>query len=352
MRLVRRRFLQLAPVVLAAPLVSRLARAQAYPSRPVRVIVTTGPGGQGDTTARLIAQKLSENLGQSFYVENVVGGGGNIAHGVAARAAPDGHTILAAGGAFVANPSLYAKIPYDPHKDFAPITLVCSSTHVLAVHPSVPAHSVGELVAVARANPGTLSYASAGRGTPAHLAGELFKLAFAADITHVPFNGGGPGVTAAVGGHVPITVSALPTALPHAKAGSVAGARADERQAVLASARRADHGGGHRAAARSRHPDRPARAGRHAEGDHRSAAIARSPRSSRCRSSGSASWRSASSRSPARPMSSPTGSRRKSRSGRKSSATRISACSDTEEFPETVVPAQVGTHDAAERVAG
>jgi tripartite-type tricarboxylate transporter receptor subunit TctC len=221
MRLVRRLFLQLAPVALAAPFVSRLARAQSYPSRPVRVIVTTGPGGQGDTTARLIAQKLSENLGQSFYVENVVGGGGNIAHGVAARATPDGHTILAAGGAFVANPSLYAKIPYDPHKDFAPITLVCSSTHVLAVHPSVPAHSVGELVAVARVNPGTLSYASAGRGTPAHLAGELFKLAFATDITHVPFNGGGPGVTAAVGGHVPITVSALPTALPHAKAGTL-----------------------------------------------------------------------------------------------------------------------------------
>ena len=231
MRLVRRRFLQLAPVALAAPLVSRLARAQIYPSRPVRVIVTTGPGGQGDTTARLIAQKLSENLGQSFYVENVVGGGGNIAHGVAARAAPDGHTILAAGGAFVASPSLSAKIPYDPHKDFAPITLVCSSTHVLAVHPSVPAHSVGELVAVARANPGTLSYASAGRGTPAHLAGELFKLAFAADITHVPFNGGGPGVTAAVGGHVPITVSALPTALPHAKAGTL-------RALALMSARR------------------------------------------------------------------------------------------------------------------
>ena len=231
MTLVRRQFMHLASGALAAPFISRPAPAQAYPSRPVRVIVTTGPGGQGDTTARLIAQKLSENLGQSFYVENVVGGGGNIAHGVAARAAPDGHTILAAGGAFVANPSLYAKIPYDPHKDFAPITLVCSSTHVLAVHPSVPAHSVGDLVAAARANPGTLSYASAGRGTPAHLAGELFKLAFAADITHVPFNGGGPGVTAAVGGHVPITVSALPTALPHAKAGTL-------RALALMSARR------------------------------------------------------------------------------------------------------------------
>src|SRR5712691_173291 len=221
MRFTRRQMLRLAGAAIAAPFAERSAQAQAYPARPVRVIVTTGPGGQGDTTARLIAQKLSENLGQPFYVENVVGGGGNIAHGTAARATPDGHTILAAGGAFVANPSLYAKIPYDPYKDFAPITLVCSSTHVLAVHPSVPAHSVGELVAAARANPGKLSYASAGRGTPAHLAGELFKLAFAVDVTHVPFNGGGPGVTAAVGGHVPIAVSALPTALPHAKAGTL-----------------------------------------------------------------------------------------------------------------------------------
>ena len=221
MSFTRRQILRLAEAAIATPLIARSARAQSYPSRPVRLIVTTGPGGQGDTTARLIAQKLSENLGQSFYVENIAGGGGNIAHGVAVRAAPDGHTILAAGGAFVANPSLYAKIPYDPYKDFAPITLVCSSTHVLAVHPSVPAHSVGELVAAARANPGKLSYASAGRGTPAHLAGELFKLAFATDITHVPFSGGGPGVTAAVGGHVPITVSALPTALPHAKSGAL-----------------------------------------------------------------------------------------------------------------------------------
>jgi tripartite-type tricarboxylate transporter receptor subunit TctC len=152
--LARRRCLQLAGAALAAPLLSRLARAQGYPARPVRVIVTTGPGGQGDTTARLIAQKLTESLGQQFYVENIPGAGGNIAHGTAARAQPDGHTILAAGGSFVANPSLFARIPYDPYKDFAPITLVCSSPHVLAVHPSVPANSVKELVALAQANPG------------------------------------------------------------------------------------------------------------------------------------------------------------------------------------------------------
>ena len=120
------------------------------------------------------------------------GGGGNIAMAATARAAPDGYTILAATSNIVTNISLYPKISYDPYKDFEPISLMCSSPHVLVVHPSVPAKSVNELVALAKADPGKFSYASAGRGTPAHLAGELFKLAFAVDITHVPFNGGGP----------------------------------------------------------------------------------------------------------------------------------------------------------------
>ena len=168
------------------------APAQAYPTRPVRVIVTTGPGGQGDTTARLVAAKLTESLGQSFYIENMPGGGGNIAMAATARAAPDGYTILAATSNIVTNISLYPKISYDPYKDFEPISLMCSSPHVLVVHPSIPAKSVNELVALAKASPGKYSYASAGRGTPAHLAGELFKLAFGVDITHVPFNGGGP----------------------------------------------------------------------------------------------------------------------------------------------------------------
>ena len=129
------------------------------------------------------------------------------------------------------NPSLYAKIPYDPQKDFAPVTLVCSSPHVLAVHPSVPAHNVAELAALARSEPGKYGYASAGAGTPAHLAGELFKLALAIDLTHVPFKGGGPGIAATVAGHVPIAISALPTALPFAKAGAV-------RSLAVMSARR------------------------------------------------------------------------------------------------------------------
>ena len=188
MSLLRRQLLQLAAGVVASPAVSLLAHAQAYPSRSVRVIVPVGPGGQNDTIVRLVAQKLSENLGQSYYVENQGGGSGNIGMGAAARAPADGYTIVAAGGNFVINPSLYAKIPYHPVADFTPVTMLCSSPHVLAVHPSVPAVSVKELVALAQADPGKLSYASAGRGTPAHLAGELFRLAFGVDVTHVPFS--------------------------------------------------------------------------------------------------------------------------------------------------------------------
>lgn len=219
----------------AAPLVglqAGRAHAQDYPTRPVRVIVTTGPGGQGDITARLVAAKLTESLGQSFYIENMPGGGGNIAMTAAARATPDGTTILAATSNIVTNISLYPKIPYDPYKDFEPISLMCSSPHVLVVHPSVPAKSVNELVALAKADPGKYSYASAGRGTPAHLAGELFKLAFAVDITHVPFNGGGPASQSTLGGHVPIAVSALPTAVTYIRGGQF-------RALALFSSRRA-----------------------------------------------------------------------------------------------------------------
>lgn len=220
MALIRRRLLQLAGAWAAlAPAGS--AYAQAYPSRPVRVIVTTGPGGQGDTTARLVAQKLTEALGQSFYVENMGGAGGNLAMRAAARAAPDGYTVLAATSNLVTNPSLYPNPPYDPEKDLAPVTLMATSPHVLVVHPSLPARTANELVALAKADPGKLSYASAGRGTPAHLAGELFKLTFDVDITHVPFNGGGPGVSSTLGGHTSMSVSAVPTAVAYIKAGNL-----------------------------------------------------------------------------------------------------------------------------------
>jgi len=221
MAVMRRQVLRWAGGALAVGLVSRYAHAQAYPSRPVRVIVTTGPGGQGDTTARLVAAKLAENLGQSFYIENMPGGGGNIAMMATARAAPDGYTLLAATSNIVTNISLYPKIAYDPYRDFDPISQMCASPHVLVVHPSIPAATVNDLVALAKASPGKFSYASAGRGTPAHLAGELFKLAFDVDITHVPFNGGGPASASTLGGHVPIAVSALPTAVTYIRGGQL-----------------------------------------------------------------------------------------------------------------------------------
>jgi len=221
MSLSRRQFLQLAAGIAASPAVSGLAHGQAYPSRSVRVIVPVGPGGQNDTIVRLVAQRLSESLGQSFYVENQGGGSGNIGMGAAARAPADGYTILAAGGNFVINPSLYARIPYDPVADFTAVTMLCTSPHVLAVHPSVPAASVKELVKLAQAGSGKLSYASAGRGTPAHLAGELFRLAFDLDLTHVPFSGGGQAITSTIGGHTSMAVSAVPTAVPYVRAGNV-----------------------------------------------------------------------------------------------------------------------------------
>jgi tripartite-type tricarboxylate transporter receptor subunit TctC len=221
MRVTRRRIFALAGSVVAAPWLVPAASAQAYPSRPVKVIVPVAAGGANDTTARLFAQKLSELLGQQFYVENIAGAGGNLGIAATARAPADGYTLLAAGGNFVINPSLYAKVPYDPYGDFAPVSLMCSSPHLLAVHPSVPASTVSEFVALVKAKPGQLSYGSAGRGTPAHLAGELFKLAFGLDLTHVPFTGGGPAITATLGGHTPAIVSALPTGAPYVKAGSV-----------------------------------------------------------------------------------------------------------------------------------
>jgi tripartite-type tricarboxylate transporter receptor subunit TctC len=223
--------LGLAVAAIAAPGLLVRARAQVWPSRPVRVIVPVAAGGANDTTARLFAQTLSDKLGQQLYVENIAGAGGNLGISAAAHAAPDGYTLLAGGGNFVINPSLYAKVPFDPVKDFTPVSLMCSSPHLLAVNPSVAAGTIAEFIALAKANPGTLSYGSAGRGTPAHLAGELFKLAFGLDIVHVPFTGGGPAIIATIGGHTPVTVSALPTGAPYVKAGNV-------RALAIMSARR------------------------------------------------------------------------------------------------------------------
>jgi tripartite-type tricarboxylate transporter receptor subunit TctC len=223
MLLGRRRFLQLiGGGALNAPLL-RAAQAQAYPSRSVRIIISVGAGGATDTSTRLVAQKLSESLKQNFYVENVLGGGGNIGMGQAARAAPDGYTLLSAAPSFVINPTLNPKTPFDPVRDFTPVTLMCATPTVIVSHPSLPAKNLQDLIALLKANPGKYSYASPGTGTPGHLAGELFKIATGADIIHVPFNGGGPAMNSTVGGHTPISFPALSTAAPSITAGKVFG---------------------------------------------------------------------------------------------------------------------------------
>jgi tripartite-type tricarboxylate transporter receptor subunit TctC len=195
--------------------------AQQYPTRPVRVVVGFPAGGPTDAIARIVAQKLSDKLGQQFFVENVGGAGGNTAAGQVARVTPDGYTIMAISTGFVVNPSLYAKVPYDPIKDFAPVTLVAVSPNVVVVNPSVPAKTLPELVQLIKNNPGKYSFAGPGVGSTPHLGGELFRLAFNLDLVHVPFTGAGPAVQATVGGHTPIAFTALPSSLSAIQAGQL-----------------------------------------------------------------------------------------------------------------------------------
>jgi tripartite-type tricarboxylate transporter receptor subunit TctC len=185
------------------------------------VIVPFAPGGPTDVLARLVAQKLSQSFGQQFYVENQGGAGGNLAMGAGARAFPDGYIITAVSGSYVVNPSLYSKPPYDPRKDFAPVTLAAVSPNVLVTHPSIPANNVQELIAFLAANPGKYSFAHAGRGTTSHLSGELFKQSQNLDIVPVPFNGSAPAIQAALAGHTLIAFAALTPAVPHVKDGNL-----------------------------------------------------------------------------------------------------------------------------------
>ena len=216
----RRHFLGLGAATTAS-LASSSAWSQAYPARPVRVIVTFAPGGPTDVAARLIAQKLSESLGRQFYVENIAGASGNIGTAQAAKAAPDGYTLLITVNNLVINPPLFGNVTYDPYKDFDPVALAVSFSSAFAVHPSVPAKTVSELVNHIKANPGKLSFASPGLGTPSHLLGEQFKVTLGLDLVHVPYNGSGPAITATVAGHTPIGFASLSTAVPQAKDGKL-----------------------------------------------------------------------------------------------------------------------------------
>jgi tripartite-type tricarboxylate transporter receptor subunit TctC len=209
--------------------------AENYPHRPVRVVVGFPPGGPTDAIARIVAQKLTDNLGQQFFVENIGGAGGNTAAGQVARVTPDGYTIMAISTGFIVNPSLYAKVPYDPIKDFAPVTLVAASPNIVVVNPQVPAKTLPELVQLIKDNPGKYSFAGPGVGSTPHLGGELFRLAFKLDLVHVPFTGAGPAVQATVGGHTPIAFTALPSSLSAVQAGQLRalGVASTERVAGL-----------------------------------------------------------------------------------------------------------------------
>jgi tripartite-type tricarboxylate transporter receptor subunit TctC len=199
------------------------------------VVVGFPAGGPTDVIARLVAQKLSDALGQQFFVENIGGAGGNTAAGQVARATPDGYTIMAVSTGFVVNPSLYAKVPYDALKDFAAVTLVAVSPNVVVVNPAVPAKSLPELVQLIKDNPGKYSYAGPGVGSTPHLGGELFRLAFNLDLVHVPFTGAAPAVQATIGGHTPIAFTALPSSFSAIQSGQVRalGVAASERSPAI-----------------------------------------------------------------------------------------------------------------------
>jgi len=207
-------------LALAAPLAS--AQSATYPTKPIRLVVPFPPAGTTDILARAVAQKLSETWGQQVVVDNHPGAGGNIGSDIVAKASPDGYTLLMGTvGTHAINPSLYAKMPYDHVKDFAPVILVAGVPNVLVVNPSLPVKSVPELIAYGKANPGKLNFASSGNGTSIHLSGELFKTMTGIEMTHVPYKGSSPALTDLMGGQVQLMFDNLPSSLSFIKAGKL-----------------------------------------------------------------------------------------------------------------------------------
>jgi tripartite-type tricarboxylate transporter receptor subunit TctC len=210
--------------------------AQGYPVRPVRLVIPYPPGGPTDFVGRLVGQKLSPLLKQQVVVDNRPGAGTIIGSEIVARAAPDGYTLLfgTGGGTFLA-PLMLPKVPYDPHRDFAPVAMLVQSPQVLVVHPSVAAKSVGELIALAKAKPGVLNFASVGTGTSPHLGGELFQALTGAKLVHVPYKGTAPAMTDLISGQVQVMFTSMPTVLAHVKAGRLRllGTGGSKRSAVI-----------------------------------------------------------------------------------------------------------------------
>jgi tripartite-type tricarboxylate transporter receptor subunit TctC len=202
---------------------SQLSLAETYPAHPVRLIVPFAAAGPTDVIARIVAQKLSDAWGQQVYIENLPGAGGNTGIANAAKSKPDGYTILVVSTGFIVNPSMYAKVPYDPLKDFSPITLVAASPNVISAHPSFPAKTLKELIELVKEHPGTYSFAQPATGSTPHLAGELLKQKYGLDLVTVPFNGAGLAINSTIGGHTPIAFTALPPAMSNIKEGKLHG---------------------------------------------------------------------------------------------------------------------------------
>jgi tripartite-type tricarboxylate transporter receptor subunit TctC len=215
--------MKLAPITACVAL-ALAAHAQAYyPTKPVRIIVPQSPGASTDLTARLIAQRLNAALGQPFVVDNRPGAGSIVGTDLVAKAAPDGYTLLVVASSITLNPTLHKNLPFEPIRDFAPITQLSSFPNLLTVHPTLPVKTVKDLVALAKAKPGSLNYGSSGAATGTHLSAELFKFMTGIDMVHVPYKGGGPAVQALLGGQVQLNFATIVSVLPHLKAGKLRG---------------------------------------------------------------------------------------------------------------------------------
>lgn len=210
-----------ASLIGAGQLVPSQGYAQTYPAKTVRIIVPFAPGGGTDFVARILAQKLTESLGQSVVVENRAGAGSTIGTELVAKAAPDGYTLLVNAIAHAINASVYRKLPFDSVKDFTPVAHLTSSPYIVLIHPSMPVRSIKDLIVLARTRPGELTYASAGKGSSTHLATEFFKMLAQVDILHIPYKGGAPALTDLLRGEVALNVASLPIAIPHVRAGKV-----------------------------------------------------------------------------------------------------------------------------------
>lgn len=217
----RRDFLSVTGASALAAAFSPLASAQAYPTKPIKFVVGFAPGGATDVVGRLMAKKIGDALGQPIIIENKAGGSSNIGAEAVFRAAPDGYTFYVSAITSAINVSLFPKLPFDFAKDFEPVALFANVPNILVVHPSVPAKTVKELIDLARAQPGKLSYASSGSGTSIHLCGELFKMLAKVDMVHIPYKGSAPAMTDMIGGQVQVMFDNMPSALPHVKAGKL-----------------------------------------------------------------------------------------------------------------------------------